>query len=143
VNHSDEKDGAFIVAKSERLGARNFRIDKSLDAPLRLLYSCDEQSDAARGQCMIVCTVRPATKESDEDVDCKDNESSPHQTFADSIEAVGKSEMQKDGGGSKDRNRNGMAECIEQAKSHAFAPGSLHARDIGNGSEVIVVEAVA
>jgi len=51
--------------------------------------------------------------------------------------------MQKDDRCPKDRYRNGMAECVEQAKSHAFAPGALHARDIGNGSEMVVIEAVA
>lgn len=89
---------------------------------------------------MIVITVRSATKEGDENVDRKNYECGPHEAFADGIESVGKSEMKKDDGRPHDRNRNGMAQCVEQAKTHAFAPATLHARDIGDGSEVVVVE---
>jgi hypothetical protein len=36
-----------------------------------------------------------------------------------------------------------VAKGIEEAETHAFAPGALDAGDVGDGGEVIVIEAVA
>ena len=35
-----------------------------------------------------------------------------------------------------------MAEGVEEAEAHAFAPGALDGGDVGDGGEVVVVEAV-
>jgi hypothetical protein len=96
VDHANEKHGAFIVAEFERIGAWRFGIAKALDVPLRVPGSCDEQSDAAGGQRVMMGGVRPATKEGDEDVNRKDDERGADKAFADGIEVMGKSQVQKD-----------------------------------------------
>src|SRR5215469_3220165 len=51
--------------------------------------------------------------------------------------------MEKDNGCSEDGYGEGVAESVEQAEAHAFAPGALDTGDVGDGGEVVVVEAVA
>lgn len=86
--------------------------------------------------------ARSATKEGDEDVDGKDNERGAYESFADGIEVVGKSEMQKDNRSPQDCDRDGVSERIKQPKPHSLTPGALHTSDVRDGSEVVVVEAV-
>ena len=47
VNYTDEKHGAFVVAKFKWLWTRKLAIAKTLEVPLRLLRSRDEQGDTA------------------------------------------------------------------------------------------------
>ena len=51
--------------------------------------------------------------------------------------------MKEDDGGAEQRDSKRVAESVEQAELHAFAPVALDAGDVGDGGEVIVVEAVA
>ena len=51
--------------------------------------------------------------------------------------------MQQNDGGAEESHGEGVAEGVEKAETHAFAPGALDAGDVGDGGEVVVVEAVA
>ena len=51
--------------------------------------------------------------------------------------------MKEDDGGAENGDGEGVAESVEEAEAHAFAPGALDAGDVGDGGEVVVVEAVA
>ena len=51
--------------------------------------------------------------------------------------------FEEDDGGAEDGDGEGVAEGVEEAEAHGFAPVALEAGDVGDGGEVIVVEAVA
>lgn len=87
--------------------------------------------------------VHSAPRKGTEDIDGEKNQRRTYEAFTDSVEMVGKAEVQKDDHCAKHRNHHGMAECVEQTEPHPFAPGALHAGDVGNGRQVVVIEAVA
>ena len=53
-----------------------------------------------------------------------------------------KSEVKEDDCGSEECDGECVTQRVEQAQTHAFAPRALYARDVGNGCEMVVVEAV-
>ena len=53
-----------------------------------------------------------------------------------------KRELEDDYGAAKDGNGRRMPQGVEQTQSHAMPAVILHAGDIGNGGDVVVVETV-
>ena len=84
-----------------------------------------------------------AAEEGDQHIDGEDDERGADETFADGIEMCGEREMQEDDGGAEEGDGKRVAKGVEQAELHAFAPVALDAGDVGDGGQVIVVEAVA
>ena len=84
-----------------------------------------------------------STKEADEHVKRKDDQSSAYEPLAKRIQMPRKPEVKEDDCCSKNGDRQCMAECVEQTKPHTFTPCALYAGDIGDCGQMIVVEAMA
>ncbi len=84
-----------------------------------------------------------ATEKADEDVDGEDDEGGSDEALADGVHVVREGEVKEDDGGAEKSDGEGVAEGVEKAETHAFAPSALDAGDVGDGGEVVVVEAVA
>ena len=90
----------------------------------------------------MVMVLRVAAQEGDEDVDGEGDEGGSDEALADGVQMLGQAEVEEDNGGSEDRDGEGVAEGVEEAEAHAFSPGALDGGDVGDGGEVVVVEAV-
>jgi hypothetical protein len=129
--------------KSERCGLKNVRVAKTPQSPPGVARSRDEQSDATAWNMVMVPNPGLAANEGDENIDGKDNEGSPDKPLANGVQMPGQGQMQKDDGGAEDSYRQSMPKGIEQSKLHPFLPGTLHAGNVGDGSQMIVVKSMA
>lgn len=136
------EDGGAVVAEGEGIGLWGGGIGEAADAPLGVACSGDEQGDAAAGSGVVVMVLRFAAEEGDENVDAESDESGSDESLADGVHVLGEADVEEDDGGSEDGDGEGVAECIEEAEAHAFAPGALDGGDVGDGGEVVVVEAM-
>ena len=104
--------------------------------------SGDEEGDAAAGGGVVVGCAGFAAEEADEDVDGEDDEGRADETFAYDVHVAGQPDVKEDDSGAEDGDGEGVAEGVEEAEAHAFFPGALDAGDVGDGGQVVVVEAV-
>jgi len=142
VDDADEKYRALVVLEAEGFGLWRLRVAESLDPPLRLAGSRDEQGDAAGREGVMMPSTGPAAEEGNQDIDGEDDEGSADQAFADGIEGARDAEVEEDNCAAEHRDGDGVAERVEQAEPHAFAPRTLHTGDVSDGGKVVVVEAV-
>ena len=91
---------------------------------------------------MGVPGVAFTTKEANEHVKRKHDQSGAYEPLTNCIHVARKSEVKEDDGRSENGNRKRMAQCIEQPKPHAFAPRALYAGDIGDCGKMVVIEAM-
>ncbi len=91
----------------------------------------------------MVRHARLAAKEHDENVDGEDDEGGTDQPLADGVHMRWKGKMKEDDSRTENGDGERVAEGIEQAKPHAFAPVALNAGDIGDCGQMVVVESVA
>ena len=129
--------------EGEGLGLRSGGVIETAKPPPGISRSGDEQSDAAARDMVMMRHAWLAAKEHNENVDGENDEGSSDQALADSVHVRREGEVKEDDGGAEDGDGEGVAESIEQAKSHAFAPVALNAGDIGDRGQMIVVESVA
>ncbi len=83
------------------------------------------------------------TEPGDGDVDREEDEGGADEALADGIEAGRNGEVKGDDTDAERGDGEGVAEGVEQAEAHAFAPVALNAGDVRDGGEVVVVEAMA
>jgi hypothetical protein len=143
VDDTYDEDGAAVVAEGEGVGFWGVGVAEGADAPGGVARSCDEKGDAAAGDVVVVGCAGFAAEEADEDVDGEDDEGGSDEALADGVHMVGKRDVKEDDGGTEDGDGEGVAESVEEAETHSFSPGALDAGDVGDGCEVVVVEAVA
>lgn len=101
-----------------------------------------EQGDAAARCGVVVMVPWFAAEEGDEDVDTESDECGADESLADGVHVLGEADVEEDDGGSEDGDGEGVAEGVEEAEAHAFAPSTLDGGDVGDGGEVVVVEAM-
>ena len=106
--------------------------------------SGDEQGDAAAGSGVVVMVLRVCGggrrrgRRWPRAMRVAPTSRSPMASMC-----CGEADVKEDDGGSEDGDGEGVAEGVEEAETHAFSPGALDAGDVGDGGEVVVVEAVA
>ena len=145
VDNAYGEDGALVVAEGEGIGPGEGWVGEEAEAPPGVTRAGDEEGDAAAADVGVTGTreVVAMAPEGGEDVDGEGDEGGAHKAFADGIEVLGEGEVEEDDGDAEDGDGEGVAEGVEQAEAHAFAPAALDAGDVGDGGEMVVVEAVA
>jgi len=138
-----DEDGAAVVAEGEGVRFGGVRVTEAAKTPSDVAGSCDEQGDAALGDDVMVGSAGFAAQEADEDVDSEDDEGRSDETLADGVHVRRKAEVKEDDGGSEDGDGKGVAKGVEEAEAHGVAPVALDTCDVGDGGEMVVVEAVA
>src|ERR1700754_4092036 len=142
MNDADNKEGAAVVLEWEGFRSRKIGIDKPTESPACVASARDEKSDSAGRDCVVMGIAGFATKKDDEHIKSKRDQGCADETLTDAIEVCRESEVKEDDGGSKDCDRECVSQRIEQPQTHAFAPSALYARDICNGCQMVVIEAV-
>jgi len=142
VDDAYGEDGGAVVAEGEGIGLWGGGIGEAADAPLGVACSGDEQGDAAAGSGVVVMVLRFAAEEGDENVDAESDESGSDESLSDGVHVLGEADVEEDDGGSEDGDGEGVTEGVEEAEAHAFSPGALDGGDVGDCSQVVVVEAV-
>ena len=140
VDDADGEDGGAVVFEGEGAGPRGGGVAEAAGAPGEIAGCGDEQGDAAAGVGVLAGL---AAEEGDEDVGGEDDEGGADEAFADGVEVGGDGEMEEDDGGAEEGDGEGVAEGVEEAEAHALTPVGLDVGDVGDGGEVVVVEAVA
>lgn len=144
MDDADKEDGGVAVSEAEVCGLGKSGVAKPADAPGEIDGTGDEEGDAAAGEGGRVVPAGAVMAEpGDCDVEGEQDEGGADETLADGVHAGGQGEMEGDDGDAEDGDGEGVAEGVEQAEAHAFAPAALDAGDVGDGGEVIVVEAMA
>ncbi len=143
VDDAYDEDRAAVVAEGEGIGFGCVGVAKAADAPGAVSRAGDEKGNAAAGDVVMVGIAGFAAEEADKDVDGQDDEGGSDEALADGVHVVRKGEVKEDDGSAEESDGEGVAEGVEEAETHSFAPGALDAGDVGDGGEVVVVEAVA
>lgn len=92
---------------------------------------------------MLVGRIGSPANKGKQDIERKNDQCCAYNSLSNCVEVPRQTQMKKDDHSSQNRDSKRMTKRVQQAKAHAFAPGSLYARDIGNGCQVVVVEAVS
>jgi len=142
VDDTDDKDGALVILKGEGRRLGSIRVAQTANLPARVARSRDEEGDAAARDVMTMAAGF-APKECNEYVNGQDDKGSADQALADAIQVPGHGKVQEDDGRAENGHGQRVAQRIEQAELHAFAPISLHAGNVGDRGEMVVIEPMA
>ncbi|MCU1224367.1 MAG: hypothetical protein JWQ42_2460 [Edaphobacter sp.] len=142
VDDAYGEDGAAVVAEGEGVGLGGVRVAEAAETPGDVAGSGDEQGDAAFWDGVMM-GAGFAAQEADEDIDGEEDEGRSDEALADGVHVRREAEVEEDDGGAEDGDGEGVAEGVEEAEAHGVAPVALDAGDVGDGGEVVVVEAVA
>ena len=77
-----------------------------------------------------------------QNIDPQDQQSESHQALGDAIHAARQGKLKHDDGAAQHGHHGGMSQGVEQSKAHAAPAVGLHAGDVGDGGDVVVVESV-
>ena len=78
-----------------------------------------------------------------EDVNAEDEEGEADEALGPAIDADGEIDSEEDDDEAEGGNHDGVAEGVDHAETHGGAARLLDADDVGDGGDVVVVEAVA
>src|SRR5579859_2997976 len=107
-----------------------------LNLPMQPPCRVRQQSEtAARGVISL--------EEHTENVDSQNHESKANHSFRNAVHSVRQRQLEEDHGASQKRNSGGVSQGIQQAEVHGPSRRILHAGDIGNGGDVVVVKTMA
>lgn len=81
--------------------------------------------------------------EGSEDVDAEDEQGEADETLGPAVDSGGQADAEKNDDGAESGDGEGVAEGVDHAEPEGGAPGRLDADDVGDGGDVVVIEAVA
>jgi hypothetical protein len=84
--------------------------------------------------------MAPLSQERPQDVHGQDDQCRPNDALADRIHPSGQRQVQGDHENAENGDREGMPKGIEEPETHPLSPTALHACDIRDRREMVVVE---
>ena len=90
----------------------------------------------------LATAATQATQTAVDDLHRQGDEGDAYQALTENVEMCWQRQVQKDDRGTERRDRECMPKRIQQAQPHTLPPPPLHARDIRDSGQVIVIEAV-
>src|SRR5450755_3153496 len=85
---------------------------------------------------------RVAGEQRSQNIDAENEQGEPDQALGDAIDAMRQRELKHDDYASEGRYRGGVSQGIEQTEAHPSPAIGLNAGDVGDGRDVVVVEAM-
>ena len=143
MDDTDDKDRTLVISEGEGRRLRSTGVTKASKLPTGITHTGDEQRNAAARNVVMTTGVWFTAKKADEDINGQNNKGRADQALADAIQVPGHGKVQEDDGRTENGHGQRMAQRIEQAELHAFAPISLHAGNVGDRGEMVVIEPMA
>jgi len=137
VNEADNEDGFGVDGVGDGV-VRNW---------VRGVISIPGQADAMEGVAekgvSVFGQVTGLEDEGAEDVDAEEEEGEADEALGPAIDASRQIDSEEDDDEAEGGDHDGVAEGVDHAKTHSGVARLLDADDVGDGGDVIVVEAVA
>uniref|UniRef100_E6PZP4 Uncharacterized protein n=1 Tax=mine drainage metagenome TaxID=410659 RepID=E6PZP4_9ZZZZ len=138
VEHTDKEDGAFAVVPGEKRGSLAVGLEKGKQLPVESAKEVDGGCDAA----LHVVGVGVGMEEASDDGDAKHDEGGSDESLGEPIKPCGQGNVKLYNQDAESDDGERVAEGVEQTKAHGAHAAAGHGGDVGDGGEMVVVEAM-
>ena len=137
MHNSDHQHRFRAVVPRLVVGTRNVMIMPiTLHFPLQPAYRPRHKVKAAPGR-------GPSGEDRPQHIHSEDQQRKPNQSLGDAINAMRQRKLKHDYRSPQHRDHGRVSDRVEQAQSHPTPAIRLHTGDVGDGRDMVVVEAVA
>ena len=142
VQDANDEHGLSVIHPLETLGLGKVPVKTSPHSPCHPQHSIDGDGQAAF-DAAVTMAVRVFSQNSSYYANAENDQSKPDQPFSPVIQPLGETQMQLQDGRPQRGHSKSMAQGICHTQAQAAAPVALYRGDVGDGGQVIVIEAVA
>ena len=138
MQHADDEDGFAGVVPAEvgRFGGGG--VDDAAKTP-----AAPYQAVCGNGQAAIQMRVVRVANQGGDDASAEDDQRQADEFLSPVVNALGKPHVQLQDEHTQRDDGKGVSNGVGHAEANAALPTALHGGDVGNGSQMVVVEAMA